>query len=152
MNAPDMLPLIHLPLLGLDSFVAGLLIGPLLRSRQHRALLAGAFGICDGLGTWVGALLPHSLPDTPDVAFYALAALAVVIAARRSARWLAVVPALLALDNLMAGAPAASALALAVSSGLMAWAGMTLSGCGWLSLRHLLARIEAPNSHSWPPG
>jgi hypothetical protein len=145
MDAPSQLLLIQLPLLGLDSFVAGLLVGPVLKPWGRRVGLAVAFGSCDGIGTLGGAVLSHSVPDIPEVAVYVLAVSAVLLAARRSAWWLAAVPAVLALDNLAAGAPAELAPALAVSSGLMAWTGMALSGLAWSVRRNVLARVRPPS-------
>lgn len=141
MSASGLLFFVQIPLLGLDSFVAGLLIGPVLKPWRDRSALAVMFGMCDGGGTFAGALLPHAVPDFSDVVVYALVVAAVLLAARRSSWWLAATPVVMALDNLAAGAPASAAPISAISSGLMALAGMALSGFAWSVGRRLFRRL-----------
>jgi hypothetical protein len=117
----------QIPLLGLDSFVAGLVIGPMLKSWRGRWGLAALFGLCDGVGSFMGAMLPHAIPDAPDILIYGVAATVATFAAQRNTRWLASLPIILAIDNLTAGAPATEACVLAISSGLMALIGIALS-------------------------
>lgn len=120
--------------LGLDSFLAGLAIGPLLPSRTGRLWCAAAFGVCDGLASWLGALIPHRLPEPPDLALWLVCVMLLLAGARRGRMWLFAVPVVLSLDNLAAGVPADLAPALALSSAVMAAAGIALGR---------LARISA---------
>jgi putative Mn2+ efflux pump MntP len=143
MHAAGSLLFIQIPLLGLDSFVAGLMTGPVLKQRRKRLGLAVLFGLCDCAGSFMGATLPHAVPDFPVFIVYSLVVAAVLLAARRSASWLLSVPFILALDNLAAGAPAAATSVLAVSSGLMAWAGMVLSGFAWTVGMHRFSPLES---------
>jgi hypothetical protein len=117
-------------LLGLDSFVAGAAIGPILASWSARAWLVTAFGVCDGLSTLLGTAAPHLVPDLPSVMIYGIAVALIIQAALRSRTWLYAVPILLSLDNLAAGRPASEALALGLSSAAMAGLGLVLGGLG----------------------
>ena len=114
-------------LLGLDSLVGGLLIGPLPQRWRDRVGLAVLFGVCDGAGSFVGGTLPHAFPEIPDILLYGVAVVLVGLAARHSRHWLLASPFILALDNLATGAPATAVPTLAVSSGMLALAGMTAS-------------------------
>jgi hypothetical protein len=120
----------EISLLGLDSFVASLLIGPMLASRWKRAGLAATFGLCDGLASVAGAAAPH-VPTPPEVLVYAGIVVIVALAARVGAVWLLLVPCILAIDNLASGAPASDAPLLAISSAIAAFAGMAASGVTW---------------------
>jgi hypothetical protein len=44
--------------LGLDSFVAGLLIGAVLRNEHQRLALASSFAVADGLSSLAGVAVP----------------------------------------------------------------------------------------------
>ena len=129
-----------LALLGIDSLLVGLVIGPVVRTRARRAGLALAFGGCDGVATLLGACCPHAVPDLPGGLLYAGAAAAVMLAARRSAGWLLAAPLLLGLDNLASGAPASAALPLAASSAAMAWAGLAASAALARAVRTIRSR------------
>jgi hypothetical protein len=69
MDAPGLF-FVQILLLGLDSFVAGVVIGPVLKPWRKRLGLAALFGFCDGAGTLVGALLPHAVPEYAEVIVY----------------------------------------------------------------------------------
>ena len=117
-------------LLGSDSLVAGLAIGPFLTSRRAAVVYALSFGVCDGLGTVFGSTAPHCIPEPPAILTYLAAAALLAQAARGSRLWLSALPALFSLDNLAAGYPAADAPGLALSSTAMAGLGLALSGLG----------------------
>jgi hypothetical protein len=108
----------------LDSLVAGLLAGSIVRHWRWRIVLAATFGVCDGIGTICGALIPHVLPGLPDLGLYALVVILIGLAARRSMSWLLSMPLLLAIDNLASGAPIDTAPASAVGSAVFALLGM----------------------------
>jgi hypothetical protein len=127
-------------LLGSDSLLAGVVIGPVVRTRARRVGLALAFGACDGIAALLGAGYPHAGPELPGGLLYALAAAATVLAARRSAGWLLVGPVLLSLDNLASGAPASAALPLAVSSAALAFAGLAMSAALTRAARRIRSR------------
>jgi hypothetical protein len=128
--------------LGFDSFLAGLAIGPILRSWRSRAWFVALFGVCDGEATLLGAAAPHVVPELPAAALYGLAVVVVIQGARRSRAWLYAMPLLFSLDNLAAGAPAAEAPALALSSAAMAAAGLALGALG----RRAALRLAAPGA------
>jgi hypothetical protein len=111
----------------LDSLVAGLLTGGIVRRWRWRVVLAATFGVCDGIGTICGALIPHVLPGLPDLGLYALVVILVGLAARRSMSWLLLMPLLLAIDNLSSGAPIDIAPGSAVGSAVFALFGMMAS-------------------------
>jgi hypothetical protein len=104
------------------------------------------FGMCDGAATLVGVSLPHAPPTPPAILLYLVAVPLVALAARRSRRWLFVMPALLGLDNLAVALPAASAPVLAFDSGLAAMVGLTL---GWLLGRGILMSVTTFTEASW---
>jgi hypothetical protein len=134
---------IQIPLLGFDSFVAGVLVGPVLKPWWKRAGLAVLFGACDGAGTLVGSLEPHALPELSDVVVYAVLAVTVALAAKNSSWWLLIAPFILALDNFAAGAPGSDAFTLAISSGIAAWVGMALAASAWRSGQYVLTRFSS---------
>ncbi len=114
-------------LLSTDSLVAGIGIGVLRLSHRARALVAIAFGICDGIGTLLGGLTMHRGPDAPEALTYAVAAGLVVLAGRGSKAWLCAMPVIFGLDNLAAGnAGGLGPLTAAVGSGAMAGFGILL--------------------------
>ena len=126
-------------LLGFDSFLAGLAIGPIVSSWSARAWLVGLFGLCDGVATLLGAAGPHLVPEPPAAALYLLGVVLVILAARRSRAWLYAMPVLFSLDNFAAAGPASDAPALAVSSAAMAALGLALGAFG----RHAASRFVA---------
>ena len=71
--------------LGFDSLLAGIAIGPVILSNRDRALFAILFGVCDGLATLCGILLPHRFPEAPSVALYLLGVLLICNKARGTA-------------------------------------------------------------------
>lgn len=119
-------------LLGFDSLIAGLMIGPALSLWRDRALFALLFGICDGAATLLGAVVPHFVPEPPAVLLYLLAIPLVILGAWRSRGWLYATPVLFSLDNFAASSAASDAPGLALGSAAMAAAGLALGG---LSLR-----------------
>jgi putative Mn2+ efflux pump MntP len=114
-------------LFSLDSLVAGLLTGIVVRHWRWRIVLAALFGVCDGIGTICGAMMPHVLPSLPDLGLYALLVTLVALAARRSMSWLLLMPLLLSIDNLSSGAPIDTAPASVIVSAVVALFGMTAS-------------------------
>ena len=70
--------------LGFDSFLAGMAIGPIIRSGPGRAWCIALFGVCDGLATLFGAFVPHRLPDPPAAALYLLGVMLIIQSARHS--------------------------------------------------------------------
>ena len=116
-------------LLSSDSFVAGLILGPFLQDWRKRTLLAFLFAACDGAATLIGAVWSLAAPAPHAIVLYLVAVPAIAVAAVRSRRWLFVLPALLGLDNLIAGLPAETAPVLALASGLAALSGLTAGRC-----------------------
>src|SRR5215472_7236405 len=110
--------------LGIDSFIACLAIGALPVTCWQAMRLATAFGVCDATATLIGSLLPHAIPNLDDWLLYLIGAALIGTAARYSRRYLYFVPVVLSLDNLLAGAPAAAAPGLAISSAATALAGL----------------------------
>jgi hypothetical protein len=125
--------------LGSDGFLASLAIGTLAMPWRARVRLAAAFGVSDALGTWLGALLQHGLPEPPALAVWLVCSLILGVAARSSHRILYALPVLLGLDNLFAGTSPDLAPALGASSALMAMAGLSLGG----ACRHLALNRRA---------
>ncbi len=126
-------------LLGFDSLLAGLAVGPILSSWRGRALFVALFGLCDGIATLLGAAVPHLVPEPPAVALYLLGVVLIIQGARRSRAWLYAMPVLFSLDNLAAGSPAAAAPALALSSAAMAAVGLALGALGRRAAIQLIA-------------
>jgi hypothetical protein len=117
-------------LLGFDSLLAGLAIGPMLSSWRGWVVFVLLFGTCDGAATLLGASVPHLAPALPTAALYAIAVALIIQGARRSRAWLYAMPVLFSLDNLATGSAASDALAVALSSGAMAGMGLALGGLG----------------------
>jgi hypothetical protein len=126
-------------LLGFDSFLAGLAIGPILPSWSARAWIVGLFGLCDGLASLLGTAVPHLVPELPAAALYLLGVVLVILAAQRSRAWLYAMPVLFSLDNLAAAGPACNAPGLAVSSAAMAAAGLALGALGRYAAHRFVA-------------
>jgi hypothetical protein len=122
--------------LGFDSLLAGIAIGPVILSNRDRALFAVLFGVCDGLGTLLGLLLPHHFSEAPSAALYLLGVLFIVQSARHSRTWLLATPLLLGLDNFAVGGTVADVPVLALSSAVMAAVGIALGTLGrWVTGR-----------------
>jgi hypothetical protein len=120
------------PFISLDSLVACIALSALRLSARERYCLAAAFGVCDGLATYLSAM--------PEAGVLALPILAVCLmlvltcgshgacggglsfdfrlSFRR--RWLIVLPLALSIDNLLGSAPSSAAFTCGVGS--MAWA------------------------------
>lgn len=123
--------------LGFDSFIAGLVAGPMLRTWGGRIAAAAWFGACDGTAALLGGMFPHQFPAPPAAVLYGLGVVVAVQAARSSRWWLAALPILFALDNFAVGAPAVEAPVLAISSAVMAMAGLLLGPLGRRLWQHL---------------
>jgi putative Mn2+ efflux pump MntP len=130
--------------LGLDSFMAGLAIGPILPSWGGRMLSALAFGLCDGLASWLGASIQHQLPDLPEFVLYIGSVVLLLAGAIRSRAWLFALPLVLSIDNLAAAVPAGQAPVLALGSAAMAGVGLALGGVGrMMALAVMRHRVPA---------
>jgi hypothetical protein len=116
--------------LGFDSLLAGIAIGPVILSNRDRALFAVLFGLCDGLETPLGILLPHRFPEAVATALYLLGVLSIVQGARHSRARLVATPLLLGLDNFAVGGTFADVPVLALSSAGMAAVGIALGTLG----------------------
>jgi hypothetical protein len=128
--------------LGFDSFLAGIAIGPIIRSAAGRTWCVLLFGVCDGLATLIGGSLPHPPPDLPAAALYLLAVILIVQSARRSRTWMFAMPFLFSVDNLAAGSAADDAPMLALSSAVMAAGGIALGALG----RRVALKLFAPGA------
>jgi hypothetical protein len=143
--------------LGSDSAVIGCAVGPLLPNRSARIGLAGSCGLLDGLATLIGASFGWQLSDEISsylgrlfIICYALYLLGLTRwtgtgrrpAAVRLRRWpIALLPALLSLDNLAyglghAGRPLGSEL---LTGGLLAMVSSCLGYAGLATGRRLAA-------------
>jgi hypothetical protein len=143
----------QIPLLGFDSFVAGVLVGPVLKSFWRRAGLAMLFGLCDGAGTLAGSLVPHVVPELSEVVVYAFVAIAVALSANKGSQWIPIVPLIMALDNFATGTPGSGAFALAISSGIAAWVGMALAASAWRGGQFVLTCFSSlPAQRARPHG
>ena len=137
-------------LLGIDSLIAATAIGPLVTGRSRYALAAW-FGIADGAGFVIGAMMgwhaPAALSTLTAPAVMGLYGgyllLAAVLSRRLPRRWpVWVLPVVLSLDNLSyglsgrlgAGAVLHQAIPQAVASGLLALAGL-LASARWARTR-----------------
>jgi hypothetical protein len=130
-------------LLGSDSFLAGLVIAPIVLCWRARALFVVLFGVCDGAATLLGAALPHSVPDPLAILLYLAAVALIVLGARHSRAWLYAMPFLFGLDNLAAGNPAADAPSLALGSAAMAAAGLAVGAVARRAAIRLAAAFAA---------
>ncbi len=116
--------------LGFDSLLAGTAIGSVILSNRDRALFAVIFGICDGLATLIGILLPYHFPAAPSAILYLLGVLLIIRGARHSRTCLVATPLLLGLDNFAVGGTFAQVPVLALSSFGMAAVGIALGMLG----------------------
>ena len=146
-------------LLGIDSLIAGVAIGALVDKRS-RLWLAGLFGLADGLAFLIGAglgwgLFSQTTSEVVEVgALVALGFYLLVVAAgtkRVATTWpVWVVPIVLTVDNLTyglagehGGALAGQAVTQALSSALLAFAGLAIAA--WLPRVLPVARnVAAP--------
>jgi hypothetical protein len=112
---------------GLDSFLAGLAIGPFLKSWRERFGLALAFGAFDIAATFAGSAWPHGLVELNALPLYLLCAFLLAATVRRTGLvyWL---PLALSLDNFFGGARTDTALAAGVGSALLALIGLSVTG------------------------
>jgi hypothetical protein len=129
-----MYSLFSLAALGLDSFLACLVIDARSMPWRDRVGLALAFGGWDAMATLAGSLSPHRSLELSAIMLWALWAFLLCGRARPSRRFLHLLPVLLSLDNLFAGSPASMAPAIAVSSASMALCGLFLGSVCWRTL------------------
>jgi hypothetical protein len=105
--------------------------------RWHALPLALMFGLCDGLGSALGVSVPFAsgLAAILLMSWGAVLAMRLPIAQRlaRTPGWVYMLPPLLAIDNVVSGAPDAASLA-ALSSAIMAGLGFA-SGAALLNWR-----------------
>jgi putative Mn2+ efflux pump MntP len=130
-------------LLGVDSLIACLALGPIV-SRRARLPFAAAFGVCDGLGFLLGSAFHWQMPDgvANVVATTVLVALGVYWIALAATsgrvagtRWMWVLPVVLSIDNITFGlidghwttSVAGQAAEQALSSALLALIGLLVS-------------------------
>ena len=120
--------------LSFDSLLAGIAAAPLIRSARQRIAFAVGCGVCDGAASFVGSLVPEAdVIDFPHWLTYLAGVLLLLRAMSTSRKWLFVVPILLSLDNLFAGAPTWDFGELAISSTVMASAGLALGTLSYLA-------------------
>jgi hypothetical protein len=132
--------------LGLDSFLAGTIIGMRSLTGRERVYLAFAFGAWDGLGSLLGSLPPHRSLELLTVVTYISCAFLSFRVAPHS-RWpLHSVPVLLSLDNLLAGTPSMPAPAVGLSSASLALIGLCLGEV----CRRLVSATQAQKHDSSP--
>lgn len=130
-------------LLGIDSLIVGLAIGPIL-DRRAVLPLAGFFGLCDGVGFVIGSAFHWQVSDSvaTPVAMAVMVSLGlywIVLAgvARRTARtgWVWILPVVMSIDNITFGlidghwttSVAGQATEQALSSALLALIGLGVS-------------------------
>jgi hypothetical protein len=119
--------LLRVAALGLDSFLACLVIGAYGVSRAEAFGLAATFGACDAAASLVGSIWPLQLPPLVAVGLYLMCPLLLVSAARSRRILLFGLPVLLSLDNLCSTTPAAMAPVLGAGSAAMALAGLRIA-------------------------
>jgi hypothetical protein len=113
--------------LGLDSFLACLVIGAYGVSRAQALGLAATFGACDAAASLLGSIWPLQLPALVAVSVYLVCPLLLVSACRSRRILLFGLPVLLSLDNLCSMTPAAMAPMLGAGSAAMALAGLLVA-------------------------
>jgi hypothetical protein len=111
------------PFISLDSLVACVALSALRLSARERYCLVAAFGVCDGLATYLSAMPSAGVLALPILAICLMLVLTsgsfdFRLSFRR--RWLIALPLALSIDNLLGFAPPSAALACGVGS--MAWA------------------------------
>ena len=134
--------LLTLLMLGTDSLIAGLAIGPVFGLWRQRAVFAFLFGFCDGAAAVLGAAMRHRVPEASSALLYLVAVALIVQGVRRSPAWLYALPVLFSVDNFAAATAASEAPALALGSAAMAGVGLALGGMG-RSVAIRLARSPA---------
>ncbi|MEX3936339.1 hypothetical protein AB4Y32_31915 [Paraburkholderia phymatum] len=112
--------------LGLDSGLCCLIVGITALPWSTRLKLALAFGIWDMCGSLAGAVCCDMVPAPPALAIWLCCAVLLGLAARVGVRWINVLPAVLSLDNLAAGAGVNDAIADGVSSATLALLGLSV--------------------------
>jgi hypothetical protein len=122
--------------LGADSGLFCLAMGPLALSHNDRIRLALAFGICDAAASVFGLRLQYStLPRLPEFWLYLGCAVVLGLAARRNRSFLYGVPVLLSLDNLTTGLPIGPAIAAGICSSTLAAIGLFAGAVGQWAAR-----------------
>jgi|SRR5882757_3210347 hypothetical protein len=144
-------------LLGIDSLIAGIAISPLVSARA-RVPLAVLFGVADGIGFLVGAMLGWHLPDEvtdllPSVALLAYGLYLILVSAaskRVAARWpMWVLPWALTVDNLSYGLVHGRGVGeMFQQAGLQAVSSALLAGIG-LAVALVLPRAKAAGSRGF---
>ena len=138
-------------LMAVDSVVAAMAIGPFVRDRASRTLLATWLGLCDAAATAIGATQTASGPLGICLAGLTLAACAVLLL-RWPAEWrpasrgvIAALAVACSVDNLVAasplepGAAAAASGCTLVATGTLAYVGLALgSRIAWGPALHPL--------------
>jgi len=114
---------------GLDSLLASLIVGSLLRSWRERFGFALAFGAFDSAAALAGPLWPRHMPQPPAFAAYLMCVVVLAVGARYNRALCYLLPLLLGVDNLFGGAPA-SALSLGADSALLSLLGLSLAAFG----------------------
>jgi hypothetical protein len=113
--------------LGLDSFLACLVMGAFGVTRREAFGIAAAFGACDAMASLVGSLWPLQIPPAAAVGAYLLCPILLISAARSKRTLLYGLPILLSLDNLCSATPAAMAPWLGAGSAVMALVGLRVA-------------------------
>jgi hypothetical protein len=108
------------PLLGLDSFVACVLLSAFRLSGRGRYCLAAVFGLCDGSATLLSQMPNASLLALSILAICFLLLLVPGSPGALSRRLLITLPLALSIDNLLDAVPPSAALANGIGSA--AWA------------------------------
>ncbi|HXZ42851.1 MAG TPA: hypothetical protein VEG68_19085 [Terriglobales bacterium] len=114
---------------GLDSLLASLIVGSLLRSWRERFGFALAFGAFDSAAALAGPLWPRHMPEPPAFAAYLLCAVLLAAGARCNRALFYLLPLVLSVDSLYAGAPG-NALTLGADSALLSLLGLSLTAFG----------------------
>lgn len=124
-----MLVLLSMVGFGLDSLLAGLIVGSLLRSWRERLGLALAFGAFDSAAALAGTAWPHRAPEAHALAAYLLFAALLAVAARYNRALFYLLPLILSVDNFF-GQVRDNPLAMGVNSALLALLGLSLAAFG----------------------
>jgi hypothetical protein len=118
-----------------DSFIAGMVLAPLIPPLYQRIIFALSCGLCDGVASFIGSLMPNAELNLPDWVVYVACVVLLLQGVRASRLWLFAIPFLFSLDNLAAGTQATEAGTLALGSAMMASVGLALGSLGDVSAR-----------------
>ena len=116
-------------LLGLDSFVCGLVIGSFTKRWRRKLLLTIFFGLSDGAATVMGQRfgLHSPFPAIAVLAAYIALVWLTSLAFSKAHDKVLFLPFVLCIDNVVWSDLRNAAISVAVSSALMAWCGLTLA-------------------------